>query len=71
MNPAEARSLFPVLESCAYLNAGSVGPLSRRTYQAMRDGEKIALEQGRGGPAVWERAFATEAGLRRRIAALI
>ncbi len=71
MNPAEARSLFPVLESCAYLNAGSVGPLSRHTFQAMEDCERMALEQGRGGPAVWERAFATESALRQRIAALI
>src|SRR5438105_3391164 len=32
----EARAQFPVLERTAYLNAGSMGPLSRATVEAMR-----------------------------------
>jgi L-cysteine/cystine lyase len=71
MTPAEARATFPVLERCAYLNAGSVGPLSRRTFEAMRSAETLALERGRAGASVWEGAAATEARLRASIAALI
>ena len=69
--PVEARATFPVLERYAYLQAGSVGPLSRRTLEAMQAAERSAVDEGRGAPAVWERAFATEAVLRQRIAALI
>ena len=71
MTPAEARSLFPVLQRYAYLNAGSVGPLSKRTFEAMQSGERSALEQGRGGAKVWEGAAATETALRERLAGLI
>lgn len=45
----EARAAFPVLERYAYLNAGSVGPLSRATYEAMARSEREELEEGRGG----------------------
>jgi len=71
MTPVEARASFPVLGRCAYLNAGSVGPLSRRTFEAMQSAEKAALEQGRGGMSVWEGAAAKETALRERIAALL
>jgi len=43
----EARAAFPVLERYAYLNAGSVGPLSRATYEAMAAVEQEELEHGR------------------------
>ena len=71
MTPAEARSLFPVLEQYAYLNAGSVGPLSTRTFEAMQNAQRESLEHGRGGARVWEAAAATEAALRERLASLI
>ncbi len=71
MTPAEARALFPVLQRRAYLNAGSVGPLSRRTLEAMRAAETIGLERGRGSISTWEAAMTVEAELRGRIAALI
>ena len=71
MTPVEARALFPVFERYAYLQAGSVGPISRRTLEAMQAAENRALEEGRGAPAVWEQAFANEAALRGRIATLI
>ena len=71
MNQIEVRSWFPILERYAYLNAGSVGPLSRRTFQAMQSAEALALEKGRAAASVWEAAMATEAKLRERLAALI
>src|SRR5918999_1201713 len=45
----EARAEFPVLERYAYLNAGSVGPLARRTHEAMARAELAELEEGRAG----------------------
>ena len=71
MTPVEARSAFPVLERYAYLNAGSVGPLSSRTFEAMQSGVRAALEQGRGGAKVWEAAAAFESRLRERLGELI
>jgi len=71
MTPVEARSAIPVLERYAYLNAGSVGPLSSRTFEAMQSGVRAALEQGRGGAKVWEAAAAFESRLRERIGELI
>ena len=71
MTPAEARKRFSVLSRCAYLNAGSVGPLSRRTVEAMHAVEVHALEHGRAAASAWEAAAATEARLRERLAALI
>jgi L-cysteine/cystine lyase len=45
----EARAAFPVLERYAYLNAGSVGPLARKTHDALVRAERDELEQGRAG----------------------
>jgi L-cysteine/cystine lyase len=42
----EARARFPVLERYAYLNAGTFGPLSRATLEAMAN--LRAFEAGRG-----------------------
>ena len=71
MNPAEARALFPVLSRRAYLNAGSVGPLSRHTVEAMHSAEQLALERGRGAMSTWESAMPVETQLKESIAALI
>jgi L-cysteine/cystine lyase len=49
VNLKEARAEFPVLERYAYLNAGSVGPLGRRTHEAMVRAERTELEEGRAG----------------------
>ena len=38
-----------MLERYAYLNAGSVGPLARRTHEAMARAELAELEEGRAG----------------------
>jgi len=63
--------MFPVLERRAYLNAGSVGPLSRRTVDAMTAAEKVALENGRGAISTWEGAAPAEVDVRTRIASLL
>jgi L-cysteine/cystine lyase len=63
--------MFPVLQRRAYLNAGSVGPLSRGTLEAMQAADRVALERGRGAISTWEAAMPVEAELRGRIAALI
>ncbi len=71
MTSAEARQRFPVLAHCAYLNAGSVGPLSSRTVEAMHAAEVHALDHGRAGASIWEAAAATETRLRQQLAAMI
>jgi L-cysteine/cystine lyase len=51
VTPAEARAQFPVLERFAYLNAGTLGPLSRGTFEAMAERTRFDQEHGRGGRA--------------------
>jgi len=67
----DLRSRYPVLERCAYLNAGTTGPLSRASHAAMAAWEERALLTGRAA-----RAYFTEGGevrqqARERLAALI
>ena len=45
----DVRAEFPVLERLAYLNAGSIGPLAKRTAAAMAARLAAELEGGRGG----------------------
>ena len=45
MTPAEARSLFPVLERVAYLNAGTFGPLARPTFDAVQQQLQADLDR--------------------------
>ena len=47
----EARAQFPVLERCAYLNAGSNGPLPRAAVDAARARLERDLADGRSGTA--------------------
>jgi len=63
--------MFPVLERFAYLNAGSVGPLSRRTAEVMDSVKAEGLAGGRGSMAAFEAGQADEVVLRGRVAALI
>jgi L-cysteine/cystine lyase len=67
----EARAQFPVLEQVAYLQAGSVGPLSRATVAAMRDEEERNLVEGRAGAEYIERILALRVELREALAALV
>jgi L-cysteine/cystine lyase len=67
----EARAQFPVLERFAYLQAGSVGPLGRKTIEAMQESEERALHSGRGSAAQFERLLALREELRADVAALV
>lgn len=68
---AETRAFFPVLERVAYLNAGSVGPLSRRTAEVMWEWERRGLEEGRAGHSNLEARRELRARLRERLASLL
>jgi L-cysteine/cystine lyase len=68
---AEARSLFPVLERFAYLNAGTLGPLAQPTLMAMEERARLDQEQGRGGRAWFESMLALRARVREQLASLI
>jgi L-cysteine/cystine lyase len=71
VTPDEARAQFPVLERLAYLNAGTNGPLSRATAEAMARQERIDLEEGRGGHAYFEAALALRDDVRAKLAAFV
>ena len=71
VTPQEARARFPVFERIAYMNAGSVGPLSLRTFDAIHQAESDGLRRGRGAPSSWEGAMATAIRLRERLGALL
>ena len=67
----EARALFPVLERFAYLNAGSLGPLSRPTLTAMEERLRFDQEQGRGGHGWFTSVLELRARVREELARLI
>jgi L-cysteine/cystine lyase len=71
VTPEEARDEFPVFERLAYLNAGTNGPLARRTTEAMAAQEQVDLESGRGGEAYFERAMALRDEVRAKLAATV
>jgi L-cysteine/cystine lyase len=55
MTPEEGRSLFPVLDRLAYLNAGTFGPLARPTAVAVQEQLDADLADGRFGKEYFER----------------
>jgi L-cysteine/cystine lyase len=67
----EARGLFPVLESVAYLNAGTFGPLARPVAEALEVGVERDLERGRTGKAYFEETIALRDELRSSFARLV
>jgi len=67
----QARALFPVLDRIAYLNAGTFGPLSRGTLDAVRTELGRDLEEGRSGQAYWDRATAMRKELAAQLASLL
>ncbi|MEX2613414.1 MAG: aminotransferase class V-fold PLP-dependent enzyme [Gaiellaceae bacterium] len=67
----EARAQFPVLDTIAYLQAGSAGPLARATTDAMRMEEERNLAEGRAGGEYIERILALRAELRARLSELV
>ena len=67
----EARAQFPVLERCAYLNAGSNGPLPRAAVDAARARLERDLAEGRSGLAWVEEIGAMRERIRAGIAAVL
>jgi L-cysteine/cystine lyase len=67
----EARAQFPVLERIAYLNAGSMGPLSRATGDAMTERTRRDVEDGRAGKPYIEEMQRLREAVRIRIAPLL
>jgi L-cysteine/cystine lyase len=67
----EARALFPVLERFAYLNAGTLGPLSRPTLAAMEERLRFDQEQGRGGHGWFRTVLELRGRVREQLAALV
>jgi L-cysteine/cystine lyase len=68
---ADARAEFPVLERFAYLNAGTLGPLSRRTIAAMEERNRFDHEHGRGGKVWFESMIALRTRVREALATMI
>lgn len=71
MTFGEARAQFPVLERYAYLNAGTNGPLARATVEAIGEGNRRDLEQGRGGKQYFERILALREQTREALARVL
>jgi L-cysteine/cystine lyase len=71
MTYEEVRAAFPVLERFAYLNAGSLGPLSRATLAAMDERARFDQEQGRAGREWFDSMFTLRTRVRERLAALV
>lgn len=67
----QTRAQFPVLDRYAYFQAGSVGPLSRFTLDAMHEEETRAATEGRGSIARFERVLAARDALRSEVAELV
>jgi L-cysteine/cystine lyase len=71
VTPEEVRGEFPVLERFAYLNAGTLGPLSRATIAAMEERTRWDNERGRGGKEFFESMLALRTRVREKVAGLI
>jgi L-cysteine/cystine lyase len=68
---AAIRAEMPAVRRMVYLNAGTNGPLPRRSVAALVEHAQIELEQGRIGPGVWERSKAILADARAAVADLL
>jgi len=68
---AEARARFPVLERIAYLNAGTFGPLSRSTVDALLAEIAHDFTDGRSGRPCFERALGLRETARESLAGLV
>ncbi|HSK15204.1 MAG TPA: aminotransferase class V-fold PLP-dependent enzyme [Gaiellaceae bacterium] len=71
MDLVAVRSELPVLERKAYLNAGTFGPLPRRSVEAMQAVERRELEEGRSSRAYFEEVLAQREQVRSAVAGLI
>jgi L-cysteine/cystine lyase len=70
MTYEDARAAFPALERYAYLNAGSVGPMARGTYDAIVAAGEEELG-ARGGIEAFKRIMELREGLRKVVAGQI
>jgi L-cysteine/cystine lyase len=68
MDAAAFRSEFPALERIAYLNAGSDGPVARRSADAARRRVERELTEGRAGMPHFMSMFELAGALRERLA---
>ena len=71
MDLAAVRAELPVLERLAYLNAGTMGPLPRRSAEATVAWTRRLLEEGRSSRALFEELLAMRERLRDEIARLV
>jgi L-cysteine/cystine lyase len=71
MTYEEARAQFPVFERWAYMNAGTMGPLSRATLAAMDERLRHDQELGRGGGAWFASVIELREQVRAQLAALL
>jgi L-cysteine/cystine lyase len=67
----EARAQFPVLERCAYLNAGSIGPLPQAAVDAFQTRLERDLTEGRSGGAYIEEIIELRERVRSGLAAVL
>ena len=68
---AELRARIPVLQTTAYLNAGTFGPLHESTVAAQQAVQERELDNGRSSAAMWVELAQTRSRLRTELAALI
>ena len=71
MELSAVRAELPVLDRDAYLNAGTFGPLPRRTAEAMERRLARDLAEGRSGTAYFEEVLELRAQVRGALAGLI
>lgn len=71
MTPEEGRSLFPVLDRLAYLNAGTFGPVARPTAAAVQEQLDADLADGRFGKEYFERMLELRKAARVALGALV
>jgi L-cysteine/cystine lyase len=67
----EIRAELPVLDRYAFLNAGTFGPLPRRTVEAQRAWEERALAEGRAGYGFFMEVLELRDRLREALGALV
>jgi L-cysteine/cystine lyase len=67
----EARGQFPVLERIAYLNAGTFGPMSQDTADALRSWLDRDLSQGRSGMSYFGEVMELRDRARAALAAFV
>lgn len=68
---AAIRAELPVTARYVYFNAGTNGPLPRRSHDALVESAQIELEEGRIGPAAFTRLLQDRADTRAAVASVL